>query len=303
MFLWPTSPTCWTSPGGPGRSRRCTISPRSRWRSSPGAVPAGPGDDRRARDRGSGGVQASAGGHRLTATGRGVGSLCRVTRTRGRPRRNPGSPTGLGSEQDILHAAGELFVTKGFGRTSTRAIAEGAGLQQASVYHWFSSKDEILLRLVLGTVIPSHRIADRLLESDAPGHVLLWALAYADARLLHEDPQNLGVLYFEPALDGDHFSEFHEVRDSLHEAYRVLLERTTGERATDVDVAMVVGLVENVITYRRRTRSPIPDDTPARVADAALTLARVPDLLTDETRARGTENLAALDPPGPGSVD
>ncbi|MBB1033133.1 TetR/AcrR family transcriptional regulator [Dietzia sp. CQ4] len=225
-----------------------------------------------------------------------------MTRTRGRPRRNPGSPTGLGSEQDILHAAGELFVTRGFGRTSTRAIAEGAGLQQASVYHWFGSKDEILLRLVLGTVIPSHRIADRLVASDAPGHVLLWALAYADAGLLHEDPQNLGVLYFDPELDGDQFSEFHEVRDSLHEAYRVLLERTTGEAATDVDVAMLVGLVENVITYRRRTRSPIPDDTPARVADATLLLARVPDLLTDETRARGLEILGDLDSPGPASA-
>lgn len=225
-----------------------------------------------------------------------------MTRTRGRPRRNPGSPTGLGSEQDILHAAGELFVTRGFGRTSTRAIAEGAGLQQASVYHWFGSKDEILLRLVLGTVVPARRIAVRLLASDAPGHVLLWALTFADTTLLRDDPQNLGVLYFDPGLDGAQFSEFHEARDSLHDAYRVLLERTTGETASEVDVAMLVGLVEVVITYRRRTRAVVPDDTPAQIADAALTLARVPHLVTDETRARGLETLGALDSPGPGSA-
>lgn len=223
-----------------------------------------------------------------------------MTKTRGRPRRNPGSPTGLGSEQDILHAAGELFVTRGFGRTSTRAIAEGAGLQQASVYHWFGSKDEILLRLVLGTVVPARRIADRLLASDASGHVLLWALTFADATLLHDDPQNLGVLYFDPELDGNQFSEFHDARDSLHDAYRVLLERTTGETASEVEIAMLVGLVEVVITYRRRTRCAIPDDTPARVADAALTLARVPELVSDETRAQALETLGALESLGPG---
>lgn len=224
-----------------------------------------------------------------------------MTKHRGRPRRNPGSPTGLGSEADILHAAGELFVTRGFGRTSTRAIAEGAGLQQASVYHWFGSKDAILLRLVLRTVVPSRNIADELVTSGPPAHVLLWALAYSDATVLCEDPQNLGVLYFDPELDGDRFREFHEVRDRLYDCYRVLLDRTTGATATEVDVAMVVGLVENVITYRRRSPSPIPADTPERIADAVLTLARVPHLVTDETRARGVEVLAALDSPGPGS--
>ncbi len=34
----------------------------------------------------------------------------------------------------------------------------------------------------------------RLLAADAPGHVALWALCFADTRLLLADPQNLGAV-------------------------------------------------------------------------------------------------------------
>ncbi|OXS84359.1 MULTISPECIES: TetR/AcrR family transcriptional regulator [Kocuria] len=216
-----------------------------------------------------------------------------MSTTRGRPRRNPISPTRLGARQDILHAAGGLFVERGFGQTSTRAIAEAAGLQQASVYHWFASKDEILLSLVLGTVEPSRTVADHLAALDEPGAVLLWALAFADTTLLQSDRQNLGVLYFEPELGSERFRGFHDNRNALLEAYAAMLERATGRPTADVDVTMTIGLVESVIMHRRRTRLDLPPETPTRIADAVLVLAGIPELLSEETRRGGR---ALVDP-------
>lgn len=218
-----------------------------------------------------------------------------MTKSRGRPRKSTTSPTGRGAEQDILHAAGELFVRHGFGRTSTRAVAEAAGLQQASVYHWFRSKEDVLLRLVLGTVLPSRRLAERLLAADAPGHVTLWALCFADTRLLLEDPQNLGALYFAPELRTEGFEEFHENRDALERIYGTLLERTSGHPATPFDAAVVMGLVENVILQRQRTDPRLPGDAAARIADAALRLAEAPGRVTEETRSRALDLLERLD--------
>lgn len=217
-----------------------------------------------------------------------------MTKSRGRPRKNPASPTGRGAEQDVLHAAGDLFVRQGFARTSTRAIAEAAGLQQASVYHWFRSKEEVLLRLVLGTVVPSRRLAERLLAADAPGHVLLWALCFADTRLLLEDPQNLGALYFAPELRGEGFEEFHENRDALERIYGTLLERTSGHPAAPFDAAVVMGLVENVILQRQRRAPRLPDDAAHRIADAALRVAGAPEHVSGPTRDRALELVEGL---------
>ncbi|WP_309125163.1 TetR/AcrR family transcriptional regulator [Kocuria sp.] len=226
-----------------------------------------------------------------------------MTKSRGRPRKNPASPTGRGAEQDILHAAGELFARRGFGSTSTRAVAELAGLQQASVYHYFSSKEDVLLRLVLGTVVPSRRFAERLVAADAPAHVKLWALCFADTRLLLEDPQNLGALYFSPELRAEGFEEFHENRDALEGIYGDLLERTAGRPATPFEAAIVMGLAENVILQRQRAHPHLPEDAAERIADAALHLAGVPHLVTEDNRRRAralVENLAGE--PGTGDA-
>jgi len=218
-----------------------------------------------------------------------------VTKSRGRPRKSPTSPTGRGAEQDILHAAGELFVRQGFGRTSTRAVAELAGLQQASVYHWFSSKEDVLLRLVLGTVLPSRRFAERLGGATAPPHVKLWALCFADTRLLLRDPQNLGALYFAPELRGEGFEEFHENRDALEGVYGELLAQTAGRPVTPFEASVVMGLVENVILQRQRAHPQLPQDAAERIADAALRLAGAGEHAADGTRRDALALVAHLE--------
>jgi AcrR family transcriptional regulator len=52
------------------------------------------------------------------------------------------------TRDDILEAAARIFSEKGFHAASMQDIADAVNLQKASLYHHFSSKQEILLALL-----------------------------------------------------------------------------------------------------------------------------------------------------------
>jgi len=60
--------------------------------------------------------------------------------------RSQRKPRGSGPErrEEILAAAKELFMSEGFAKVTTRAIAERAGLSQTGIYLYFPTKEDIL---------------------------------------------------------------------------------------------------------------------------------------------------------------
>jgi AcrR family transcriptional regulator len=58
-------------------------------------------------------------------------------------------PTRRGPEtrEAILNAAVELFGKRGYHATSMRALASAADVQPAAIYHWYASKEAILVQL------------------------------------------------------------------------------------------------------------------------------------------------------------
>src|SRR5436190_10640649 len=79
------------------------------------------------------------------------GSAERVTTTANdkRPSKDGRSPRRRGPEtrEQIDRSAIELFARLGYHATSMRAIASAAGVQPAAIYHWYPSKEAILVRL------------------------------------------------------------------------------------------------------------------------------------------------------------
>ena len=192
-----------------------------------------------------------------------------MARRPGRPRAS-GDPDGeRDTRRDVLDAAAALFCTVGFTSTSTRAVADAAGVRQASIYHHFAGKDAILLELLLGTVRPSLELADALAAGTEPPAARLWTLVHADVGLLCAGPVNLGVLYMLPEVAGEQFAEFHALRSRLRGRYS---ELATAAGDGDDRGELALGLVESVILRRRDN----PDvDVPAvqdAVADGVLRL-------------------------------
>jgi AcrR family transcriptional regulator len=195
----------------------------------------------------------------------------RITQMAGRPRAT-GEPAG-DSRQDLLDAAAALFIDHGYAATSTRAIADRAGLRQASLYHYFGGKEDMLAELLEGTVRPSLRAAQTLLELDASPLAKLWALCRFDLALLCGGPHNLGVLYLRPEIQTPRFMAFRAEHAELRSRYHTLVLAAGGD---DVAADLVFGLVEGVVLTRQSKA--VPEGYPAAGADAGV---RITGLVTD----------------------
>ena len=210
----------------------------------------------------------------------------------GRPRAVARDRTGLTPREEVLAAAAELFTEQGYAATTTRAVAERAGIRQASIYHYFKGKEEIFATLLESTVHPSLETARALMDASAPAEARLWALASRDVRLLCSGPHNLGVLYLLP--EAERFARFQELRDALKNAYaRLLSDMAVAATLTEAERGMrarlVFSLVESVILIRKDAPGLLVESMAEAAADAALRVSGVPDGELPGMRALGRE--------------
>ncbi|WP_200302750.1 TetR/AcrR family transcriptional regulator [Streptomyces adelaidensis] len=199
----------------------------------------------------------------------------------GRPRAARRPETGLSARDELLAAAAELFTTRGYAATTTRAVAELAGMRQASMYHYVSGKEELLAELLESTVTPSLTCARELLARDAaPAEDRLWELCRTDVGFLCGGPHNLGGLYLLPEVRAERFAGFHAVRAELKDAYRQLIAATAEGGALakgelDLRTDLVFGLIEGVILVHRSDPDRPVSAFAEATADAALRIAGV----------------------------
>lgn len=171
----------------------------------------------------------------------------------GRPRLEQRTRRGPNPRAEILDAAGELFTTNGYANTSTRAVADAVGMRQASLYHHFAAKDDILDALLSETIAAPLELAQRLAAAGADAPPRLYALAWFDVRQLCAARWNLGALYLLPELRTERFAPFRLRRDELRRHYeRFAAEVVAAAGADGVPGTEVLPfrLVETVISIR-----------------------------------------------------
>lgn len=208
-----------------------------------------------------------------------------MTARPGRPRASAERDT----RRDVLAAAAALFATVGYTATSTYAIAERAGVKQASIYHHFRGKDVLLRTLLIETLRPSLDLAERLVAQPGPAAARLWALCDTDAGWLADGSVNVGALLHLPEVEDPMFADFHAERAQLRAGYDALVAAVLTERHDAADApggaggatvvalvppaaagALVFGLVETVVSARRTGGVAAASRVAPLVADAAL---------------------------------
>jgi AcrR family transcriptional regulator len=195
----------------------------------------------------------------------------------GRPRVVPNEGGG-DARAEILAVAAALFERDGYTPTSTRTIALAVGLRQASLFHYFARKEDILTELLDQTVRPTLEFARRHSLGSVDADVALWLLTREDVANLCRGPHNLGALQLLPEVRSPQFAWFWRRRRQLFKEYMDQIARGIGDKrfapgepgnTTD----LVFGLVESVITGRPHMRRRA--STPSDVADGALRLCGV----------------------------
>lgn len=188
----------------------------------------------------------------------------------GRPRLTQRSRRAQTPRAEILDAAAELFTTQGYASTSTRAVADAVGIRQASLYHHFGSKDDILDALLAGTIAAPLALAQRLAGEPEEAAVKLYALAGADVAQLRAARWNLGALYLLPELRTERFAGFRAHRDELRGYYEDLAAAAlTAAGEPDGQRILPFRLVETVIDIRSDDSS-VPADIGRTIGEAIL---------------------------------
>jgi AcrR family transcriptional regulator len=77
-------------------------------------------------------------------------------------------PTYQARRVEIIAAAGAAFLAKGFGATSFKDIAEAVGMDRASLYYYFESKQELFHAATSAAVARNVADAERVARGDAP---------------------------------------------------------------------------------------------------------------------------------------
>ncbi|MFD4325684.1 TetR/AcrR family transcriptional regulator [Nocardioides sp. NPDC058538] len=185
-------------------------------------------------------------------------ALATATRP-GRPRVVPRLANARAPRDEILHAAAELFVNRGFAATSTRDIAEKVGIRQASPYYHFAGKPGILAELLELSVRPSLEKVERI-ELACPADVpeaALDLLALIDVEALATVPHNLGKLYRMPDVrSSEVFAEFQPALQELTAAYgRLGADIVSSTVAATVSMDQLGGLLVQAVEAVTRIRS------------------------------------------------
>jgi AcrR family transcriptional regulator len=143
-------------------------------------------------------------------------------RRRGRPRSRPDDPES-DPREGIVAAAGALFASQGIDGVTMAQIAEGAGLQQSSIYYWFRSKAEILSSILERVNRIPLAIVERERAAAGPVSARLYRLVREDVLAVCGFPFDINEIHRLAQRSPAAFASYWEERDRLDDEVEALV--------------------------------------------------------------------------------
>ena len=145
---------------------------------------------------------------------------------------------------EIVDIAARLFYERGYPSVSTRALAQAAGIQGGSLYHHFSSKEEILYRIVqYGSGEFFAGLLPHLEASEASFAERLDRFVRGYVTDAQPRRYAIAVLFRDMAhLSPDHFTELQAVRRHFQQTVQRFLADGVAAGEFNVPDAKVAGI-------------------------------------------------------------
>lgn len=164
---------------------------------------------------------------------------------------------GEGRER-ILAAATDLFAQQGYEATTTRQIAEAAHVTKGALYHWFGSKQELLICVYRDLLAEQTGRLAAIAAADAPVERRLRdaVLDLVEHVADHSEPLTVWARSMH-LLDGEHAAAIRADRRRYHEMFRTLIVEGQAAGAVRTDVSATVAAhgflstVNNIHTWFR----------------------------------------------------
>jgi AcrR family transcriptional regulator len=138
----------------------------------------------------------------------------------------PADPGEVSTKQRIEQAALQLFAAKGFEATGIRDLAERAGLSTSALYHYMSSKDELLVAFMVESMTELTRAAYAAMEGAEDPASQLAALVRTHVGFHTLDAQRSLVADDElRAVSDVAFTKVMQLRDGYERLWAETLDR------------------------------------------------------------------------------
>jgi AcrR family transcriptional regulator len=151
---------------------------------------------------------------------------------------------GTATREEILDVALDLFLRKGYDRTSVREIARMAGLSQAGLLHHFSTKEELLVEVLRRRDELSREAYQATPDEDLSVDGLLSVVGH--------NAQEPGLVRLYVAMSAESTDEHSAARGYFEERYRWLRtgvaqdirrQQDSGEVSADLDPEATAALL------------------------------------------------------------
>jgi AcrR family transcriptional regulator len=195
-----------------------------------------------------------------------------------------------GTRERILDVALDLFIEKGFDKTSLREIAERLGFSKAALYYHFASKDDIFLALHLRLHEFGHRTIEEL--GQVPAGPESWGrlLEHLVDEML--DNRKIFVMHERnrAALEHLHREEHDDSHDDLQEQIRRVLADASVPLATRVRLACAVGALMTGLVLSGEVFADVPSGTLGELLREVVRDLLGHDAGTSRRRGRAAKN-------------
>lgn len=153
----------------------------------------------------------------------------------------------------ILDAAVRVFARDGFHTSRVGAVTAEAGVAHGLLYHYFSSKDELLETIFRETWSALLAALREVEESDAPAHEQVRLVAAIVVRTWRRDPDLVRVLVREVTRSPQLGQEVDEIEQAFAAIERIVARgQERGEFRADVDprlaASILYGALEEILT-------------------------------------------------------
>ncbi|MGV3526155.1 MAG: TetR/AcrR family transcriptional regulator [Candidatus Sericytochromatia bacterium] len=172
------------------------------------------------------------------------------------PRKQPRQARSQAMVENILQAAAEVLIDKGYARTNTNLVAAAAGISVGSLYQYFPHKDALIAALHTRHVTHMHAVigdtlqaaAARDLDLSAAVHELVqaWMRAHEIAPELHRILE-AEAPFFDLAPDAPEVQQIHAAIRALLTRYRSAITPPDLELATYIVLKTIESLVHALV--------------------------------------------------------
>jgi TetR/AcrR family transcriptional regulator, cholesterol catabolism regulator len=176
----------------------------------------------------------------------------------------------------IVSTAAEMFARKGVRSTTVREIADVVGVLSGSLYHYFSSKDEIVKEILMGFLDTIRAEYDEVLAHDLDAAQTLREVVLVSLQVGRQQPDATAIYQNELRYlrESPQYAEVQAAAADVQRVWLGVIERGVADGAFRDDIAPRVfhRLIRDAVWLSGRGQHPDAGYSTEQLADAITSI-------------------------------